>query len=131
MHGGAAPARTIPLLGFAQARLGGFFDGSGLPAGSGWEEVTSPGLSDEKAYALEIAGDSMLPLYRDGDIIIVSPAAAVRRVVMTTEGEVLAKQLKRETAKTVELASLNPGHPDRVLALSEIIFMARVIWASQ
>ncbi|KFC75494.1 putative phage repressor [Bosea sp. LC85] len=74
----------------------------------------------------------MLSLYRDGDIIIVAPAAAVRRgdrvVVMTTEGEVLAKQLKRETAKTVELASLNPGHPDRVLALSEITFMAREIW---
>ncbi|MGO4673836.1 helix-turn-helix transcriptional regulator [Bosea sp. 2YAB26] len=135
MHRAAAPAPTIPLLGFAQAGLGGFFDGSGLPAGSGWEEVASPGLSDEKAYALEIAGDSMLPIYRDGDIIIVSPAAAVRRgdrvVVMTIEGEVLARQLKRETARTVELASLNPEQPDRVLASSEIAFMARVIWASQ
>ena len=77
----------------------------------------------------------MLPLYRDGDTIIVSPAATVRRgdrvVVKTVEGEVLAKQLKRQTARTVELASLNPEHPDRVLNLAEIAFMARVIWASQ
>jgi phage repressor protein C with HTH and peptisase S24 domain len=52
-------------------------------------------------------------------------------VVKTVEGEVLAKQLRRQTAKTVELASLNPEHPDRVLNLGEIAFMARVIWASQ
>ena len=103
--------------------------------GTGWEEVAFPGVADEKAYALEISGDSMLPLYRDGDTIIVSPTATVRRgdrvVVKTVEGEVLAKQLKRQTAKTVELASLNPEHPDRVLNLGEIAFMARVIWASQ
>jgi phage repressor protein C with HTH and peptisase S24 domain len=77
----------------------------------------------------------MLPLYRDGDTIIVSPTAAVRRgdrvVVKTVEGEVLAKQLKRQTARTVELASLNPEHPERVLNLTDIAFMARVIWASQ
>lgn len=135
VRGAGAPARTVPLIGFAQAGSGGFFDDGGFPVGQGWDEVAFPGLSDEKAYALEISGDSMLPLYRDGDRIIVSPAATVRRgdrvVVRTTEGEVLAKQLKRQTAKTVELASLNPEHADRILALSEIAFMARVIWASQ
>ena len=132
---GAAPARTIPVIGFAQAGAGGFFDDGGFPVGTGWDEVAFPGLQDEKAYALEISGDSMLPLYRDGDTIIVSPVAAIRRgdrvVVKTVEGEVLAKQLRRQTARTVELASLNPEHPDRVLATSEIAFMARVIWASQ
>jgi phage repressor protein C with HTH and peptisase S24 domain len=131
----AAPARTIPLIGFAQAGSGGFFDDGGFPVGTGWEEVAFPGAADEKAYALEISGDSMLPLYRDGDTIIVSPAATVRRgdrvVVKTVEGEVLAKQLKRQTARTVELASLNPEHPDRVLNLADVAFMARVIWASQ
>jgi len=135
MRRGPAPSRTIPLIGFAQAGSGGFFDDGGFPAGTGWEEVAFPGVADEKAYALEIAGDSMLPLYRDGDTIIVSPTATVRRgdrvVVKTVEGEVLAKQLKRQTAKTVELASLNPEHPDRVLGLDDIAFMARVIWASQ
>ncbi|PZU93981.1 MAG: DNA-binding protein [Chelatococcus sp.] len=130
-----APPRTIPLIGFAQAGSGGFFDDGGFPVGSGWEEVAFPGVSDDKAYALEISGDSMLPLYRDGDTIIVSPSAAVRRgdrvVVKTAEGEVLVKQLRRQTAKTVELASLNPEHPDRAIALADIAFMARVIWASQ
>jgi phage repressor protein C with HTH and peptisase S24 domain len=127
--------RTIPLIGFAQAGAGGFFDDSGLPSGNGWDEVAFPDISDERVYALEINGESMMPLYRDGDTIIVSPAAPVRRgdrvVVRTVDGEVMAKELKRKTLKTVELASLNPDHPDRVLQLSDVSFIARVIWASQ
>ena len=133
----SAPRRhsVVPMVGFAQAGANGFFDDGGFPVGTGWEEVAFPGVTDEKAYALEIAGDSMLPLYRDGDTIIVSPTATVRRgdrvVVKTVEGEFLAKQLKRQTAKTVELSSLNPEHAERVLGLAEIAFMARIIWASQ
>jgi phage repressor protein C with HTH and peptisase S24 domain len=131
----AVRQRTIPLIGFAQAGTGGFFDDSGLPSGNGWDEVAFPDISDERVYALEINGDSMMPLYRDGDTIIVSPAAPVRRgdrvVVRTIDGEVMAKELKRKTLKTVELASLNPEHPDRVLQLADVSFIARVIWASQ
>ena len=47
--------------------------------------------------SLEISGDSMAPVYRDGDRIVVSPAADVRRgdrvVVKTRKGEVMAKQV--------------------------------------
>jgi phage repressor protein C with HTH and peptisase S24 domain len=128
-------SRTIPLIGLAQAGAGRVFDDAGLPSGEGWEEVDFPGPADERLFALEITGDSMMPLYRDGDTIIVSPGAPVRRgdrvVVRTQEGEVMAKILKRQTAKTVELASLNPDHPDRVLALADIAFISRVVWASQ
>lgn len=131
----AVRQRTIPIIGFAQAGAGGFFDNDGLPTGPGWDEVAFPDIGDERVYALEINGDSMLPLYRDGDTIIVSPSATVRRgdrvVVRTVDGEVMAKELRRKTLKTVELASLNPEHPDRVLQLTDVTFIARVIWASQ
>ena len=127
--------RTVPLLGLAQAGTGGFFDSAGFPAGQGWDEIALPSPGEGGIYALEVQGDSMEPLYREGDRIVVSPTEQVRRgdrvVVKTVEGEVLAKQLKRQTAKTVELASLNPEHADRVLNNAEIAFMARVIWASQ
>lgn len=129
------PSRTLPLIGFAQAGEGGFFDDAGLPRGEGWEEVSFPGISDEQAYALEVSGDSMLPLYRDGDTVIVSPGAQVRKgdrvVVRTRDGEVMAKELRRKTAKTVELRSLNPDHAERVVPLQDVSFMARIIWASQ
>ncbi len=129
------PVRQLPLIGLAQAGVGGFFDDGGFPVGNGWDEVNFPSIEDDHTYALEVSGDSMLPLYRDGDVIIVSPNAAIRRgdrvVVKTVEGEVMAKELKRQTAKTVELRSMNPDHPDRLLTTDGIVWIARIIWASQ
>lgn len=130
-----AARRAIPLIGFAQAGGGGYFDDAGFPVGGSWDEIAFPNVGDEHAYALEISGDSMLPLYRDGDLVVVSPAAPVRRgdrvIVKTREGEVLAKELKRRTARTLELRSLNPEHADRVLQEKDIAWVARVLWASQ
>lgn len=126
----------VPLLGLAQAGAGGYFDDAGYPTGDGWELVPFPGASPEEGvYALEITGDSMLPLYRDGDIIIVGPAASIRRgdrvVVKTQAGEVMAKVLKRQTAQTIELQSVNPAHEDRQFALDDVAWIARILWASQ
>jgi phage repressor protein C with HTH and peptisase S24 domain len=131
--GGAA--KSMPLLGLVQAGAGGYFDDAGFPAGKGWDEIGFPQVTDEHAYALEISGDSMTPAYRDGDIVIVSPAAPVRRgdrvVLKTRKGEVMVKELKRQSAKQVELKSLNPEHPERTIATSDLLWMARVVWASQ
>ena len=127
--------QSVPLLGFAEAGAGGHFDDRGYPSSKGWDEVGLPAVSDEHAYALEISGDAMKPAYRDGDVIVVSPGTAIRRgdrvVVKTTGGEVMVKELKRRTAKTLELASLNPAQVDRALAASEVEWIARIVWASQ
>ena len=134
---GDAPrtVQSVPLLGFAQAGLGGHFDGYGYPTGKGWDEVGLPAVNDEHAYALEISGEAMKPAYRDGDVIVVSPGTPIRRgdrvVVKTTGGEVLVKELKRRTAKTLELASLKPAHVDRTLAAGEVEWIARIVWVSQ
>lgn len=128
---------SIPLLGFAQAGAGGFFDDAGFPAGQGWDLVDFPASPAQKAnvYALEVQGDSMMPLYRDGDMLIVEPGAQVRRgdrvVVKTKEGEVMAKVLSRQTARAIELLSLNPDHPTRQLDMRDVEWIARIIWASQ
>ena len=131
----AAAARRIPLIGLAQAGADGYFDDGGYPVGGGWDEIAVPEVGDQNAYALEISGESMEPVFRDGDIVIVSPAAPVRRgdrvVVRTAKGEVMAKQLKRQSAKRIDLLSLNPAHPDRGFDLSEITWMHRIVWASQ
>ncbi|MBU1176191.1 MAG: helix-turn-helix transcriptional regulator [Alphaproteobacteria bacterium] len=126
---------SVPLLGFAQAGTGGYFDSGGFPAGQGWDEVELPSTDTASAYALEVSGDSMLPLYRDGDIIIVSPTEQVRRgdrvVVKTRDGEVMAKILHRQTTNLVELHSLNPEHPPRTVAAKDVDWIARIVWASQ
>jgi phage repressor protein C with HTH and peptisase S24 domain len=132
---GARSLPSVPLLGLAQAGSGGHFDESGFPAGRGWDEVALPQASDEHLYALEISGDALKPAYRDGDIIVVSPGTPIRRgdrvVVKTSEGEVLVKELKRRTAKTLELESLNPAQADRVVDAGDVDWIARIVWASQ
>lgn len=136
---GASPAEIpgarIPLIGLVQAGGGGFFDDAGFPVGAGWEEIAFPQVDDPNAYALEITGDSMQPVYRDGDVIVVSPNGSLRRgdrvVVRTRDGEVLAKILQRRNASKVELASFNPEHETRVLRPDEVDWIARVLWASQ
>ncbi|WP_095082323.1 S24 family peptidase [Mesorhizobium sophorae] len=130
-----AHRRSVPLLGFAQAGAGGFFDDAGFPAGQGWDLVELPAQSTESSYALQVQGDSMLPLYRDGDVLIVEPGAITRKgdrvVVKTTAGEVMAKVLERQTVRSIALVSLNPDHPDRDIPMRDVEWVARIVWASQ
>ncbi len=127
--------QSVPLLGMAQAGDGGFFDDGGFPAGHGWDTVDLPAAAARHAYALKVQGESMLPVYRDGDTLIVDPEATVRNgdrvVVKTCEGEVLAKLLLRMDQQTIQLASLNRDHPDRQFQRSDIDWIARIVWASQ
>jgi phage repressor protein C with HTH and peptisase S24 domain len=133
--GGKPQGRMVPLIGLAQAGSQGFFDDAGFPVGVGWDEIAFPEVEDDHAYALEISGDSMAPVYRDGDRIVVSPAGNVRRgdrvVVKTIKGEVMVKQVARLSAQRVELRSFNPSYEDRGFMLEELVFMHRVVWASQ
>jgi phage repressor protein C with HTH and peptisase S24 domain len=133
--GGSAVKKTLPLIGLAQAGKVGTFDASGFPAGQGWEEIRFPAVDDEHAYALEVSGDAMAPAYPDGTVLIVSPATSIRRgdrvVVKTADDAVTVKELKRRTARTVELRSIEPAPTERTLSARDVLWIARVIWASQ
>jgi len=128
-------SRRVPLIGLAQAGGDGYFDDGGFPVGGSWDEVSLPDISDPNAYALEISGESMEPVFRDGDLVIVSPSAPIRRgdrvVLRTMNGQVMAKQLARRSARRVELKSLNPEHIDYSFDLTEVNWMHRIVWASQ
>jgi phage repressor protein C with HTH and peptisase S24 domain len=132
---GAGVYRNIPLIGFAQAGAAGYFDDAGYPTGGAWDEIPFPGLGDPHAFALEISGDSMEPVFRDGDTVIVSPQANIRRgdrvVVKTKDGEVMVKLLLRQSARKIDLQSLNRQHEDRSLNVDDVEWISRVVWASQ
>lgn len=126
---------TVPLLGMAQAGSDGFFDDAGLPIGEGWDETELPRPTDTM-LSLRITGDSMAPLYRAGDRIVVDRAASdVRKgdrvVVRTTGGETMAKEIAALTTRNVTLASINPAYPPRTLPRREILWMGRILWVSQ
>lgn len=131
-----APDRpaVIPMLGLARAGEDGFFDDAGLPVGD-WDQTELPRPRDG-LFSLRITGDSMAPLYREGDRVIVDREAdQVRRgdrvVARLSTGEVVAKELSALTARTATLASINPDYPPRVVPRREIEWMARILWVSQ
>src|SRR5262249_8605217 len=88
-------SQSVPMIEFAQAATDSYFDNAGHPAGKGWDELAFPAIADDSAYALRIIGDSMEPIYRDGSVIVVSPAATVRKndrvVIMTKDGQIMVK----------------------------------------
>lgn len=137
---GGGQGRGAPLIGLSQAGQDGFFDAAGMPVGSGWDEVAAPDLG-EGLFALEVSGDSLVPVYRDGDRLLVSPTAPPRKgdrvVARTNAGEVLVRELGRVTARTIELVRL-PTHSgggragdERLLSRDDVAWIARIVWVSQ
>jgi phage repressor protein C with HTH and peptisase S24 domain len=127
--------RQIPMIGYTQVGKPGFFDDSGFPVGTSWDEIEAPVVVDQNAYAVEIQGEGMLPVYREGDIVIVSPSTSIRKgdrvIARTTAGDVLARVLHRQSAKTVELAGFNPADEIKSIDMKDIDWIARIIWAAQ
>ncbi|UWU92140.1 helix-turn-helix transcriptional regulator [Bradyrhizobium sp. CB1015] len=132
---GARDGRSVPLLGFAQAGTSGAFDEAGLPSGNGWTDIALPATEDSHAFALEISGDALAPVYRDGDIVLVSPGAPIRKgdrvVVRSKAGEMTVATLKRRTAKALELQPLDATQAERMMAAGDVAWIARILWASQ
>lgn len=131
---GAGQPTGLPLLGYAEAGRDGYFDDAGYPLGDGWERVAAP-AAGPGCYALRISGDSMAPVWRAGDLVILDPGQRARPgdrvVVRTRAGEVMGKELAAAPPGRIRLKSLNPAHDDRDFAQAEIEWMARVIWVSQ
>lgn len=128
-------APTIPLIGLAQAGADGFFDDAGLPTGEGWDQTDLP-LAHPGLFSLEISGDSMAPLYRQGDRVLVDrDRTDVRKgdrvVVRTTTGETMAKEIASLTARSVTLNSINPAYEPRVIPRKDVDWIARILWVSQ
>jgi phage repressor protein C with HTH and peptisase S24 domain len=98
--------------------------------------------TESLAKALAATGssiDTFVQLIGDHGRDVQSPllalSEAVRRgdrvVVRTAAGEVLIGELKRRTAKALELAPLDSNGQDRTLASEDVAWIARIIWTRQ
>ncbi|MGF7163081.1 phage repressor protein C with HTH and peptisase S24 domain [Rhodoligotrophos appendicifer] len=127
----------IPLIGLNQVDSPGYFDDKGLPSGGHWDALAFPGLKDDRVFALEISGDDLAPIYRDGDVIVVSPNASLRRgdriVGKSREGGVIIKTLHRRTARVIELLPFALDAEDDVVVFNveDLEWIGRIVWASQ
>lgn len=129
------PSQRMRCIALGQAHRTGLFDDAGFPVGSYWDEIDFPNLDDPHAYALEVQGDAMAPTYRDGDLLIVSPGANIRRhdriLLKPAKGDVVAGLLLRRTAQRIEFAPIAEGQDTRRIAIGEVDWLARIVWASQ
>jgi phage repressor protein C with HTH and peptisase S24 domain len=127
----------VPLIGMADARSTELFTDDGLPTGGdGWEEIDFPDLgTTEQVFALEVTGDALAPLYRDGDVLILSPTAPIRKgdrvVVRLRNGEITAGELKRRLVKSLEIHPLARTGEERTIPMEDVHWTARVMWARQ
>ena len=132
---GVEMGANIPIINMSEAGGDGFFDDAGNPIGEGWDEIRMPGVRDDHIFALQVSGASMAPVFREGDRIIISPGAGIRRgdrvLIKTRSGEVLTKVFNTMNASRVHLLSINPEYPERNLPLKDVQWMARIVWVSQ
>lgn len=117
----------IPVMKFDQAgSRANAFDDDGRPSGKGWDDLPFPGGSG--FFALEVGDNAMMPVYREGDILVLSPVAEIRRgdrVVVKTKKGISAGEFVRRT----EIKNFSGDTEE--FDTSAIQWMTRVMWVSQ
>ncbi len=116
------PMRYVPLVSWAQAGRSVEYDE--LP--TSWQKQVPTDVSDPRAFAVSIAGDSMEPRYQAGDVAFLEPSRPLRQqdlvIARLQDGDVVFKIYNR-TGDTVRFASYNPAYlPFEVPA-------ADIVWA--
>lgn len=123
---------------------------NGLPLLSSADAIVLPALAAAKqqhdeiffpneaegALAVEISDTRLGPVYRPGDIIVISPQAELRRgdrvLVRTAGGELVVGELVRRSGRKITI-NLHTTNGARAVSLggNEISWLARILWASQ
>jgi phage repressor protein C with HTH and peptisase S24 domain len=131
----ASGATALPLIATDRAGAAAFSDGGRPTNGETWQRFGFPDIGHEDAFALEVRGETLSPYYRDGDVLVVSPTAATRKgdrvVVGLKNGDLLARELNRRTAKTLDVAPAPGMDEEQNLLLEEVSWVARVLWVRQ
>lgn len=130
--------RPIPITKYRMAQEGTCFDAHGLPVAKFWEEFSfnvTEQIGDKNAYALELSNKEASKYFRAGDIIVVSPAAEMRvgdKVIFKmNDGRLLLSELTSKTARSIDIKSLDKDEASNQINISDISWMARILWASQ
>jgi repressor LexA len=127
----------VPLINKVAAGYPTEFTDLGYPARVADEYVRSPDINDPDAFACRVVGDSMLPDYREGDIVIFSPARTVKSGMdcfarIEPDHESTFKRIYFEgdsdrgdengeiSGQLIRLQPLNPVYPARVYPREQV-----------
>jgi repressor LexA len=73
-----AAGRLVPVINKVSAGYPTDFNDLDYPVGIADDYIRCPDLHDPNSFAVRVVGDSMEPKFREGDIVIFSPAAEVQ-----------------------------------------------------
>lgn len=119
-------SRQIPVVGWAHAGQAATYEE--LPAD--WQRLIPTDCRDPKAFAVTLEGDSMEPLFRDGDLLVLMPSERVHNgciavVRLATDGVLVRRMEVREDK--FRLVPLNPRYEVEELACEQISW-AYPVW---
>lgn len=115
--------RAVPLINLVPAGKAAEFTDLGYPARVADRYVSAPELGDPDAFAARVTGDSMEPEYREGDVVIFSPAREVRDGMdcfarLEPDSETTFKRVYfergRDGEELIRLQPLNPRYAPRL-----------------
>jgi phage repressor protein C with HTH and peptisase S24 domain len=132
---GSGALALIPVADFPSAQLREVVDRFVHQPGIGGTAFRAPERGADTAFALRVSGDTCLPLYRNGDIIIASPSAPARSgdrlLVQPRQGTLGLFELVEMTENSIEARPVGEKKHSVHFPLSAIAWSARIIWASQ
>lgn len=119
----------VPLINKVAAGYPTEFTDLGYPARVADEYVAVPDVMDPDAFAARVVGESMLPDYREGDVVVFSPertpsSGADCFVRLERDNETTFKRVYFETTpdgrELIRLQPLNPAFPPRTLPREDV-----------
>lgn len=128
------PMHRIPLVNKVAAGYPGGFTDLDYPARVADDYLSCPGLDDPDAFAACVVGESMMPEYREGDIVVFSPVADVQDgcdcfVRLEPDHETTFKRVFfDDDGALVRLQPLNPKFPPSVYARELVAGLYKAVW---
>lgn len=115
----------VPLINRVAAGYPRDFTDLDYPARVADEYVSSPDVADPDAFAARVVGESMMPEYREGDIIVFSPMQEATDgadcfVRLLPDHETTFKRVYYEPDERVRLQPLNPKFPAKTVSMDTI-----------
>ena len=127
--------RTIPVISLERLATGDCFDSAGLPSGPGWGRLDFAGAASREAFGVEISGHDFDPVYRDGDTVVASRLAEIRRgdriIIGTAPGTALIRKVVRHDADGYHVDAIRPAGQPQFVPQNQVRFAARILWVSQ
>ena len=123
----------IPLINKVAAGYPADFTDLDYPVGVADSYVMVPDVSDPQAFAISVCGESMTPRFREGDILVISPAATVSdgdfcfvRIDADGQTPTTFKQVFFEDG-SVRLVALNPAFQPQVYKREQLSGIYRAV----